>query len=44
MRIDKKYPWQIYESFWDWLLYHPIWMLNVLFGYAYFLGFTEAID
>ena len=44
MRIDKNYPWQIYENFWDWLQYHPIWMIIAVLGYAYYLGSTEAIN
>jgi len=44
MRIDKNNPWQIYENFWDWLLYHPLWILSPFFGYAYFLGSTDPIN
>ncbi len=43
MRIDKKYPWQRYENFWEWLSSHPLWIINLLFAYAFYLANTEEI-
>ncbi|MCX6012739.1 MAG: hypothetical protein NTV30_04895 [Chloroflexi bacterium] len=42
MRIDKKTG-QKYDSFWDWLQIaeHTIWIINLLFAYAYYLMTTE---
>ena len=43
MRFDKNNPRQGYEDFWDWLQVHPIWLLNVVFGYAFYLATTEEV-
>ena len=43
MRVDKNYPHQIYEDFWDWLNQHPIWILGLIFAYLYYLTSTEEI-
>ena len=39
MRVDKQYPNQDYNGFWDWLLtsWHPVWIVALVFGYAYYL-------
>ena len=43
MRIDKNSPHQVYDSFAEWLQWHPVWFLNVVFAYAYYLVSTEEI-
>ena len=43
MRADKNNPRQLYDDFWDWLRWHPIWIIGLLFGYAYYLVTTEEI-
>jgi len=43
MRIDKKYPYQLYADFWDWLNQHPIWMINVVLGSLVYLLSTDPI-
>ncbi len=43
MRVDKQYPWQRYENFWDWLSFHPLWIISLLFAYAVYLATTEEL-
>jgi hypothetical protein len=43
MRADKDDPMQVYVDFWDWLYQHPLWMVGVIFAYAYYLVSTEEI-
>jgi hypothetical protein len=43
MRADKDNPRQVYEDFVDWLRWHPIWIINLVLAYAYYLVTTEEI-
>lgn len=43
MRVDKNDPRQVYEDFVDWLRQHPIWIIGLVFAYAYYLVTTEEI-
>jgi hypothetical protein len=44
MRADKNNG-RVYEDFWDWLGNdgHTIWILTLLFAYAYYLATTEEV-
>ena len=33
----------MYADFWDWLHYHPIWILSLFISYAYYLASTEEV-
>ena len=51
MRADKYNPRYIYKfnrrnyynDFWDWLRSHPIWIINIIIGYAFYLATTEEV-
>lgn len=43
MRVDKQYPHQRYENFFDWLNVHPIWMLALFFAILQYYTTTEEI-
>ncbi len=43
MRADKEYPHQVYADFSDWLRWHPVWIIGLLFAYAYYRVTTEEI-
>jgi hypothetical protein len=41
--IDKYSPRRIYENFWDWLNWHPFWIIALIFAYVYYLATTEEV-
>jgi hypothetical protein len=45
MRAERNNPNQVYRDFWDWLLsgWHPVWIITLLFGYAYYLITTAEV-
>ncbi len=44
MRVDKNTG-QRYDDFWDWLRNddHIIWIIGLVFGYAYYISTTEEM-
>ena len=43
MRVNKNDPRQVYEDFVDWLRWHPLWIIGMVFAYAYYLVSTEEV-
>lgn len=43
MRVDKFPPRRVYEDFWEWLSWHPFWMINLVFAYFYYLQTTIEV-
>jgi hypothetical protein len=45
MRADRNNYRQVYQNYWDWLRTgtNYIWIIALIFGYAYYLGTTEEV-
>ena len=45
MRVERNNAHQEYRDFWEWLMagWHPIWIITLFFGYAYYLATTAEV-
>lgn len=42
--INRYSPRNLYADFWDWLFRHPIWVINIVLGYAAYIATTEEVN